>query len=108
MKNLLMIALSLAFSIQLAAQNPVINNFVDKYQHLENVTHVNLTGDLVNLISKVKDENGDRKFVSTLDAIRVISIDFRFVLIRFLMDRSSSHHQDLPHRRPTMVNLIRV
>ena len=75
MKNLLMIALSFAFSIQLAAQNPVINNFVDKYQHLENVTHVNLTGDLVNLISKVKDENGDRKFVSTLDAIRVISIE---------------------------------
>lgn len=75
MKYLLLVALSISLCSIMHAQQRVINNFVDKYKNLEDVTHVNLSGNLLNLISEAKDEDGNRRFISQLDAIRVISID---------------------------------
>ena len=64
-------------SFLLSAQNNVINSFVDKYKGGENVTHVNISGGLLDIISKATDENGERTFLSKLNNLRVLSVPNR-------------------------------
>lgn len=75
MKYFLLLALGFCLGTTVHAQQHVINNFVDKYKDLDEVTHLNLSGNLLNLISEAKDEDGNRRFISQLEAIRVISIN---------------------------------
>ncbi|MGH1435370.1 MAG: DUF4252 domain-containing protein [Lewinella sp.] len=77
MKPLMMlIALSLSTFI-LSAQNNVINSFIEKYKGLEDVTHVNISGGLLDFISKATDEDGERTFLSKLNHLRVLSVPNR-------------------------------
>lgn len=77
MKPLMMlIALSLS-TLTLSAQNNVINSFIDKYKGAENVTHVNISGGLLDFISKATDEDGERTFLSKLNNLRVLSVPNR-------------------------------
>ena len=64
-------------SFYLSAQNNIINSFVDKYKDLDNVTHVNISGGLLDIISKATDENGERTFLSKLNTLRVLSVPNR-------------------------------
>ena len=75
MRHFLLCALFLSTSIALTAQSRIIDNFIDKYSDIETVTHVNLTGNLLNFLIQDNDEDGERSFMSRLDALRVISFD---------------------------------
>ncbi|WP_367389384.1 DUF4252 domain-containing protein [Lewinella sp. LCG006] len=77
MKPLTMLFALLVSSLCLSAQNNVINSFVDKYKDLDNVTHVNISGGLLDIISKATDENGERTFLSKLNTLRVLSVPNR-------------------------------
>lgn len=74
MKPLTMLFALFLSSFFLSAQNNVINSFIDKYKGGENVTHVNISGGLLDIISKATDENGERTFLSKLDHLRVLSV----------------------------------
>lgn len=75
MKYLLLSALCLSLSVQAFAQERIVENFVDKYQKLESVTHLTISGDLLKMVSDAADEEGERKMISELESIRIISID---------------------------------
>lgn len=75
MKYLLLSALCLSLSFSIVAQDQIVDNFVNKYKELEAVTHISLTGDLLKMVSEAADEEGERKLVSQLEAIRIISIE---------------------------------
>jgi hypothetical protein len=77
MKPLTMLFALLLSSFLLSAQSNVINSFVDKYKGGENVTHVNISGGLLDIISKATDENGERTFLSKLNNLRVLSVPNR-------------------------------
>jgi hypothetical protein len=64
-------------SLCLSAQSNVINSFVDKYKGMENVTHLDISGGLLDIISKATDENGERTFLSKLNNLRVLSVPNR-------------------------------
>ena len=77
MKPLTMLLALFLSTFLLSAQNNVINSFVDKYKGGENVTHLNISGGLLDFISKATDENGERTFLSKLNTLRVLSIPNR-------------------------------
>lgn len=77
MKHFLFLSLFSLCTICLFAQNNVINTFINKYKGLDDVTHLNISGNLLNFISKATDEDGERTFISKLDHLRVLSVPNR-------------------------------
>ncbi|MEL6655707.1 MAG: DUF4252 domain-containing protein [Bacteroidota bacterium] len=75
MRHFLLCALFLSTTVALTAQSRIIDNFIEKYRGVESVTHVNLSGNLLNFIIEESDEDGEHNFMSRLDALRVISFE---------------------------------
>ncbi|MEZ4985395.1 MAG: DUF4252 domain-containing protein [Saprospiraceae bacterium] len=73
MKNLFVLLLTLATS-GLFAQQKAIERFFNQYQGVENATHLNISGNMLEWISNAKDENGDYRFASRLKGLRVLSL----------------------------------
>jgi hypothetical protein len=74
MKYLLLSCLFFGITSLSFAQSKCINTFIDKYQGLENVTNINISGNILDLITSAKDEQGARKFISKLNRLRVLTI----------------------------------
>ena len=77
MRYFLLCAFTLSLAFAVNAQSNVIDNFIEKYRNTEAVTHFNLSGNLLNVIMENADEEGERNFMSRLDALRVITIEDR-------------------------------
>lgn len=77
MRYFLLCAFTLSLAFTAAAQSNAINSFVEKYSNTDAVTTLNLSGNLLNMIIEENDEDGDKNFMSRLDALRIISIEDR-------------------------------
>lgn len=74
MKYLSLLFLTLA-TFFLQAQTTAIDAFVDKYRGLEDATHINMSGGLLNWINEAKTEEGQKTFRSKIESLRIFSVD---------------------------------
>lgn len=77
MTRFLIIVVTLLSVSSIFAQNRAINSFIDKYESIEEATNVNITGDLLNWVTKAAEEEGGKTFISKLESLRVLSLPNR-------------------------------
>jgi hypothetical protein len=77
MTRFLIILVTLLSVSSIFAQSRAINSFINKYEGIADATNVNITGDLLNWVTKAAEEEGGKTFVSKLESLRVLSVPNR-------------------------------
>lgn len=62
------------------AQNESIERFYSKYTKLENVTEINISGNLLNLVATYSDENSEGKVLEKISKLRILAIDDQHIV----------------------------
>ncbi len=75
MKKIFLSTLFLALAMPVFCQNDLISNLFNKYNGQEGITIVNVTGDMLNIISQAEQERRDTVFQSRLDEVRILSTE---------------------------------
>lgn len=75
MKKILFSMLFLALAMPVFCQNDLISNLFNKYNGQEGITIVNVTGDMLKIMSQAEQERRDTVLQSRLDAVRILSTE---------------------------------
>ena len=79
MKNLIIVIIATFFVNISFAQNRVIEQFYDKYTKLENVTEIDISGGLLNMVASFSDD-ADTKILEKVSKLRILAIDDQSVI----------------------------
>jgi len=75
MKKLILGIAALFIAGMAFGQQDLISNIFQKYANIEGVTTVNVSGDMLKLMTQAEQERRDTVFSSTLSEIRILAID---------------------------------
>jgi hypothetical protein len=75
MKKLILGIIALFIAGMTFAQKDVISSVFEKYAGSEGVTTVNVSGDMLKLVTQAEQERRDTAFSSTLSEIRILAVD---------------------------------
>jgi hypothetical protein len=75
MKKMMVIMVMLGLSAAISAQKDPINAAFEKYSGKEGFTTVNISGDMLNMISQVEEQRRDTTFQSKLTDLKILVRD---------------------------------
>ncbi|HLO57600.1 MAG TPA: DUF4252 domain-containing protein [Bacteroidales bacterium] len=75
MNKLILVAASLLLANCTFAQKDIISDVFSKYAGAQGVTTVNITGDMLNLITQAQQQMQDTVFTSKLTEVRILALE---------------------------------